>query len=128
MDTNSLLQPYVDTDGVIRIKPAEVDSEGNIVPDPTWTKLVDDYRSGKYEERTLIEGPLPMLLNLGDFGRGQEMLGHAFVYQSTDGRKRIEIVLTLEASEALANLAEVFELKGVGFAGVERKPRSTSDH
>jgi hypothetical protein len=73
-------------------------------------------------EDLLIEGPLPMLLNLGDFGTiNQDMIGHARIYQMEDGRKKIEIVLNDVTSVALTDLCEIFKLKGIGFAGVARR-------
>lgn len=84
--------------------------------------MMDDYFTGRHLDEEQIEGPLPMLLNLSDFGRPEEsMIGHAFVYQIENGRKRIEIILNEETSKALTHLTDIFQLKGIGFAGVMRK-------
>jgi malic enzyme len=72
-------------------------------------------------DEKLIQGPLPILLNLGDFGRPEAMIGHAYIYQMDGGGKRIEIILDKETSKALINFTHIFELKGIGFAGIKRR-------
>lgn len=69
----------------------------------------------------LIQGPMHMLLNLGDYGNPEAMIGHAIIYQMLNGRKRIEIILDKDTSEALTDLTNLFDLKGIGFAGVKRR-------
>lgn len=69
----------------------------------------------------LIQGPMHMFLNLSDYRNPEAMIGHATIYQMLDGRKRIEIILDEDASQALTDLTNVFDLKGIGFAGVKRR-------
>lgn len=74
-------------------------------------------------DEKLIEGPIPILLNLGNwFSNSEDTIGHARVYQLSDGRKRIDILLNDQASKELTDLTEIFKLKGIGFAGVKRGP------
>lgn len=75
------------------------------------------------EPMELFIGPLPMLLNLGDFGRVESVIGWARGYRKTDGTTHIAIHLDEEASKKLIKLDEVFDLKAVGFAGYAKDPR-----
>lgn len=76
---------------------------------------------GLLHEETLIER-LPMELNLG---QPEVIIGWASASRNSKTRK---ITLTIEldeyASDKLANLTEVFELKAIGFAGIKRSPRA----
>ncbi len=73
-------------------------------------------------EGILIEGPLPMLLNLGDFGSpAEDMIGWTYIYELDDGRKKLSVILDEKTSKAFTSFTDIFELKGIGFAGVKRR-------
>lgn len=72
----------------------------------------------------LFVGPLPMHVNLGGWDNLESVIGWARGYRKSDGTTHIAIQLDEEASKRLANLAEVFELKAVGFAGIARRPQN----
>lgn len=115
------LQPYVDSDGMIKAKPAVFNDAGELVPDPSWVEFLKEAYLGKPYDETLVEGPMPMVVNLGEFFSDPAgAIGHATVYQMNDGRKRISILLGSEASEALGSMIDIFELKGIGFAGIKK--------
>lgn len=63
---------------------------------------------------------LPVLLNLGE---PEALVGRADAERDEDGETHIHIRLSKEASERLGDLTEVFDLKGIGFAGIP-KPRT----
>lgn len=68
-------------------------------------------------------GPIPMHLNLADADRNiDSVIGWANCYRKIDGTTQIVIDLDTKASEMFKDMAEVFELKAVGFAGIARKP------
>lgn len=114
------MQPYVNPDGSIGVKPAVFTPEGELVPDPSWVAFLKEFHSG---EEKILEGPIPMLLNLGDdFVAGNNGVGWATVYENPSGGKRIVITMDEHTSNRLGELIEVFELKAVGFAGVKRRP------
>lgn len=114
-------QPYVKPDGSIGVKPAIFDGDGNLVPDPSWVAYLKEYTRGKPEEEKILEGPIPMLLNLGDdFVAGASAVGWATVYEESTGGKRIVITMDEHTSNRLGSLIEVFKLMGIGFAGVKR--------
>lgn len=74
------------------------------------------------EDEKRVEGPLPVHLNLAGYPNPREVIGWANIYRKVDGTMRIDISLDEEASSKLTNLAEVFELKALGFAGIKRMP------
>lgn len=78
----------------------------------------------------LFVGPIPMHLNLGsDFKDPESVIGWARGYRKSDGTTHIAIQLDKEASEKLVDLAAVFELKAIGFAGFKRQPcKNTGGH
>src|SRR3954447_8135117 len=124
MVSDNPLQPYVNPDGSIGAKPAVFDDNGELVPDPWWVEFLKEAYLGKPYDETLIEGPMPMVVNLGEFFSDPlGGIGYATVYQMNDGRKRISIVLDKATSEGLGDLTEVFKLRGIGFAGVKRRPQ-----
>jgi hypothetical protein len=45
------VQPMVTYDGRIIIKPVDRDVNGEIIPDPSWIKLLQDLRNGKFENQ-----------------------------------------------------------------------------
>lgn len=66
---------------------------------------------------------LPMLLNLGDWGTSESVIGRASAFRDTEkGTTRIEITLNKDDSYILDHLQEIAELKAIGFAGVMRRP------
>lgn len=67
---------------------------------------------------------LPVQLNLSMTGDPREHIGWASAEKREDGTTKIEIVLDPETSKHLENLAEVFDLKAIGFAGIQRKEGS----
>lgn len=66
-----------------------------------------------------FEGPLPVHLNLSSLSH-DEVIGWARGSRNEDGTTRITIDLDQDASDKLTNLAEVFELKALGFAGIKK--------
>jgi len=119
------LEPYVNPDGSIGAKPAVFDDNGELVPDPSWVEFLKEAYLGKPYDETLIEGPMPLVVNLGEFFSDPAgAIGRATVYQMNNGCKRISIMLDFEASEALGSLIDIFELKGIGFAGIKRRPQN----
>lgn len=115
-------QPFILPDGSIGVRSAEFDEDGKLIPDPTWIEYLKEARLGKQYDETLIEGPMPMVINLGEFFSDPTgAIGYATVYKMNDGRKRISILLTAEASESLGKMINVFDLKGIGFAGIKKK-------
>lgn len=117
-------QPYVKADGSIGVRPAVFDDEGVLIPDPSWIEFLKEANLGQQYDEKLVEGPIPMVLNLGEFFTGSlGAIGYATVYEMNDGRKRISILLNAEASQGLGNLAKVFELRAIGFAGVEKRSK-----
>jgi len=68
---------------------------------------------------------LPMHLNLADaFGSPMDAIGWAKALQNPVTRKTTLVIELDElTSEKLANLAEVFDLKAIGFAGIKRRPQ-----
>lgn len=73
----------------------------------------------------VLEG-LPMQLNLSMPNDPRETIGWASAWKREDGTIKLEILLDPVASERLGNLAEVFELKAIGFSGVARRPEKKS--
>lgn len=74
-------------------------------------------------EVKLIEN-LPVELNLG---QPEQIIGWASASRDPEtGKIAIEIILDEVASVKLENLAEVFELKAIGFAGVKRRAKDVS--
>lgn len=72
---------------------------------------------------TIVVQNLPVLLNLGEGNGIKNRIGISDIWTDDDtGKTRIEIRLDQETSKALGDLVEVFELKGIGFAGVKRTP------
>lgn len=71
----------------------------------------------------LIAG-LPVMMNLSMPGDPREVIGWASAEKREDGTMKIEIILDPEASAMLENLAEVFDLKALGFAGIKKRPQS----
>lgn len=71
---------------------------------------------------------LPVTMNvgfptsIGGPGLDTTVIGWSNAYcNKDDGRTTIVISLDPEASEMLKNLAEVFDLKALGFAGIKRR-------
>lgn len=116
-------QPYVRPDGSIAVKPAVFNDDGELVPDPSWIEFLKEASLGKSYSETLVEGPMPMVVNLGEFFSDPAgTIGYATVYEMHDGRKRISILLSAEASEGLGNMMDIFDLRGIGFAGIKKRP------
>jgi hypothetical protein len=112
-------QPYVKPDGSIGVKPAQFNEAGDLVPDPTWVQFLKEHM--RLNQEPLFEN-LPVQLNLGPMST-QDTVGWADAYREMlTGKTIITITLDRETSQALYNLAEVFELKAIGFAGIKRKP------
>ena len=67
---------------------------------------------------------LPMLLNLGDFGSVESVVGFASASKDQEtGKIAITIDLDEEISKQLTNLQSIFDLKAIGFAGIAKNPR-----
>lgn len=80
------------------------------------------------EEIEQIFSGLPVTLNvgfptsLGGPGLDTTVIGWSSAYRNKgDGRSTIVIALDPEASEMLKDLAGVFDLKAIGFAGIKRR-------
>lgn len=71
----------------------------------------------------VLFGNLPMHLNLSDdFRNPTSSIGWASVYRNKLTRLiRIEIQLDQEATQSLTNLAEIFDLLAIGFAGYKKR-------
>lgn len=65
-------------------------------------------------------GPIPVQLNLSGYPNPDEVIGWATAARQENGCTQIVIDLDAEASVKLDNLASVFELKALGFAGIRR--------
>jgi hypothetical protein len=112
------LQPYVDADGTIKVKPAQFDAEGELIPDPSWEKFVKRYLG---QDRELIFENLPFQLNLGPESTLNTM-GWAKGYRDKEtGETVLEIALNEDAAIGLDQLVEVYELKAIGFAGIKKR-------
>lgn len=73
----------------------------------------------------LFETPLPVHMNLGGSLHGfEDVIGWATA-SYVDGRISITIDLDQEASSKLHDLAAIFELKALGFAGIKTKPKDS---
>jgi hypothetical protein len=82
------------------------------------------------EEIEQIFAGLPVTLNvgfpssLGGPGRDTTIIGWSNAYRNKDdGRTTIVISLDPEASEKLKDLAQVFDIKAIGFAGIKKEPQ-----
>lgn len=115
------MQPYIKPNGTIGAKPTVYDQDGQLVPDPSWVEYL---KSLRYADDELVIENLPMLLNLGDWGAQEAVIGHAKAFRDPKlGTTRIEITLSRENSQILDHLQEIAELKAIGFAGIMRKPK-----
>lgn len=73
----------------------------------------------------LFESPLPVHMNLGGSLRGfEDVIGWATA-TSDEGKITITIDLDEAASLKLHELAAIFELKALGFAGIKTKPKES---
>ena len=62
---------------------------------------------------------LPVELNLG---QNDQIVGWANATRDPESRwTTITIILDAQSSDKLGNLAEVFDLKAIGFAGIKRR-------
>jgi hypothetical protein len=76
---------------------------------------------------TLVEN-LPMLINLGGIGDWRSHIGWATVTNNpVTGCNTIEISLNEESSKELGNMVEAFDLKAIGFAGIQRRPNTQTE-
>jgi hypothetical protein len=73
-------------------------------------------------EEKVIEH-IPMLLNLGDWGTSESVIGYASAFRDSEtSTARIEIHLGKDASDILENLQEIVDLKAIGFVGIMKRP------
>lgn len=91
---------------------------------------MSDSEGIEIDEIEKIFSSLPVTLNvgfperIGGPGSDTTIIGWSSAFRNkNDGRSTIVIALDPEASEKLKNLAEVFELKAIGFAGLKRSPQ-----
>ena len=74
-------------------------------------------------EVKIIEN-LPMLLNLGEWGGREAIIGRASAFRDEETSEgRIEVHLDKEASDILGHLQEICDIKAIGFAGIMRRPQ-----
>jgi hypothetical protein len=71
-----------------------------------------------------IEGPIPFLMNLG---QPESIIGWTQIFRKEDGKIRMIVDLGPDGSTLLGHFTDIAELKGIGFAGVMRRPRESSD-
>lgn len=71
----------------------------------------------------MFESPLPVHMNLGGSLHGiEDVIGWASA-TSDNGKITIRIDLDEESSSKLHDLAAIFELKALGFAGIKTEPK-----
>lgn len=67
---------------------------------------------------------IPMLLNLGDWGTTESVIGWATVYRDPEAETaRLDVRMSEEGSKLLEHLEEIAEIKAIGFAGIMRRPQ-----
>lgn len=75
----------------------------------------------------LFEKPLPVHMNLGSYPGDhiQDVIGWAKATREEDGKIQLVIDLDEAVSARLNDLAAIFELKALGFAGIKTKPKES---
>jgi hypothetical protein len=62
---------------------------------------------------------IPFLMNLG---QSEEIIGWTDIYRMPDGNVRLDVRLGPNGSDLVNHFVEIAEVKGIGFAGVIRRP------
>lgn len=76
---------------------------------------------------TIVAQHLPVQLNLSMQRDPLNCIGFADIAIGSDGRAHIEIILDEEATKRLGDLTELFELYGLGFAALRKRPEASTN-